>query len=81
MDQQEAPAESFRLKCWTSPVLPDETTFTVISGLYYHRSDLLAIDIPAFTLSMTSTFRSFRTLLSRPAHGPVHDSSFPLRYA
>ncbi|WXT29104.1 hypothetical protein WI225_10840 [Salmonella enterica subsp. enterica serovar Infantis] len=49
------------------------------SGLYYHRSDLLAIDIPAHINDSISLF---------PVHcspdqltGSVHDSPFPLRYA
>ncbi|ECH8972326.1 hypothetical protein QF32_05265 [Salmonella enterica subsp. enterica] len=49
MDQQKRLLAAFHLKCWTSPALqiqmkrPSQSS----SGLYYHRSDLLAIDIPA----------------------------------
>ncbi|EAB3690377.1 TPA: hypothetical protein ACIBOM_005270, partial [Salmonella enterica subsp. enterica serovar Reading] len=58
MDQQKRLLAAFHLKCWTSPALqiqmkrPSQSS----SGLYYHRSDLLAIDIPAHINDSISLF-------------------------
>ncbi|MKV45257.1 hypothetical protein DUU84_06630 [Salmonella enterica subsp. enterica] len=58
MDQQKRLLAAFHLKCWTSPALqiqmkrPSQSS----SGLYYHRSDLLAIDIPAHQVFTPSTY-------------------------
>ncbi|EEJ6370532.1 hypothetical protein B9M33_000011 [Salmonella enterica subsp. enterica serovar Denver] len=47
-------------------------------GLHYHKSDLLAIDIPAHINDSIALF----PVHSSPdlSHGPVHGSPLPLRY-
>ncbi|ESH40877.1 hypothetical protein SEEC0006_12960 [Salmonella enterica subsp. enterica serovar Choleraesuis str. 0006] len=56
MDQQKRLLAAFHLKCWTSPVLQMKRPSQSSSGLYYHRSDLLAIDIPAHINDSISLF-------------------------
>ncbi|ECB4074375.1 hypothetical protein EW514_24645 [Salmonella enterica subsp. enterica serovar Napoli] len=57
MDQQKRLLAAFHLKCWTSPVLQIQMKLLSQSSgvLHYHRSDLLAIDIPAHQVFTPST--------------------------
>ncbi|EAA0982771.1 hypothetical protein ASL71_04090 [Salmonella enterica subsp. enterica serovar Isangi] len=58
MDQQKRLLAAFHLKCWTSPALQIQMKRPSQSSgvLHYHRSDLLAIDIPAHINDSISLF-------------------------
>ncbi|EBL6520346.1 hypothetical protein DPE35_22365 [Salmonella enterica subsp. enterica serovar Woodinville] len=55
MDQQKRLLAAFHLKCWTSPALQMKLLSQSSGVLHYHRSDLLAIDIPAHQVFTPST--------------------------
>ncbi|ECE6310471.1 hypothetical protein DRA31_21125 [Salmonella enterica subsp. enterica] len=55
MDQQKRLLATFHLNRWTSPALQMKLPSQSSGVLHYHRSDLLAIDIPAHQVFTSST--------------------------
>ncbi|EBK4144949.1 hypothetical protein E1676_08655 [Salmonella enterica subsp. enterica serovar Beaudesert] len=55
MDQQKRLLATFHLNRWTSPELQMKLPSQSSGVLHYHRSDLLAIDIPAHQVFTPST--------------------------
>ncbi|EAN4737008.1 hypothetical protein DRL57_06120 [Salmonella enterica subsp. enterica serovar Rissen] len=55
MDQQKRLLATFHLNRWNSPALQMKRPSQSSGVLHYHRSDLLAIDIPAHQIFTPST--------------------------